>query len=120
MSMTIETVTIPIVRTPKSNGTVPVDLVEAMSVVAASRATRAIIKAYAAAGVTGNLIVPLVTDCPVDPATLGRAMRQVWKAALQGAENGDAVRVELRPNRGADVVDIIAGPATDVRTDKAS
>ncbi|GGI31247.1 MULTISPECIES: hypothetical protein [Bradyrhizobium] len=95
--MTIETATIPIVRTPKTNGIVPLDLVEAMSVVAASRATLAIIKAYEAAGVTGNVMVPLVTDCPVDPATLGRAIRRVWKAALEDVGNGGSVRVELRP-----------------------
>lgn len=118
--MTIEAVTIPIVRTPKTNGTVPVDLFEAHAVVAASRATRAIINAYQAAGVTCNVLVPLVTDCPVDPATLGRAMRRVWKTALEGAEKGDFVRVELRPNWDAGVVDIIAGPATDVPLDEAS
>ena len=118
--MAIEKVTIPVVRAARNNGTVPVDLVEAMLAVAASRATRAIINAYKAAGVTGNLIVPLVTDCPVDPAVLGRAMRRVWKAALDGVKKGDSVLVELRPNKDVEVVDIIARPGTDVRSDKAS
>jgi hypothetical protein len=116
--MTIEAVTIPIVRASGNDGTAPVDLVEAMSMVAASRATREIIKAYKAAGVTSNLIVPLVADCPVDAAVLGRAMRRVWKAALSGAEKGDSVLVELRPKRGAEVIDIVAGPAAEVRSHK--
>lgn len=118
--MTIETVAIPIVRAPRNNGTVPVDLVEAMSVVAASRATRAIINTYKAAGVTSQLIVPLVTDCPVDPVLLGRAMRRVWKVALNGVEKGGSVLVELRPKKEAKVVDIIAGPATEIRPAKVS
>lgn len=116
----IEIVAIPIVRTPRNNGTDPVDLVEAMSAVAASRATRAIINAYKAAGVTSKLIVPLVTDCPVDPVLLGRAMRRVWKVALNGVEKGGSVLVELRPKKEANIVDIIAGPAMDVRPGKVS
>jgi hypothetical protein len=118
--MAIETVTIPIVRTSGNDGTVPIELVEATSLVAASRATRAIIKAYKAADVTSNLIVPLVTDCPVDAGILGRAMRRVWKAALNGVEKGDSVLVVLRPNKDAEVIDIVAGPAAEVRSDKAT
>lgn len=73
--MTIQRLSIPIVETTKQNGPVPVDLVEAMSALAGARSTRTIIKAYKAAGVTSNLIIPLVSDCPVDSARLGRAMR---------------------------------------------
>lgn len=116
--MTIETVTIPIVRASRNKGAIPVDLVEAMSSVAASRSTRAIIKAYKAAGVTSNLIVPFVTDCPVDAAILGRAMRQVWKTALNGTEKGDTVLVELRPKMDAEAVDIVGGPAAEVYADR--
>lgn len=118
MMMMIETFTIPIVRTPASDGIVPLDLIEAMSAVAASRSTRDVIKAYKAAGVTGNLIVPFVADCPVDPGTLGRAMRRAWKAALAAAERGDSILIELQPKRDLEVVDIIAGPAEEVRPDK--
>jgi len=116
--MTIETVTIPIVRTPRNNGATPVDLVEAMSSVAAARSTRTIINAYKTAGVTSNLIVPFVADCPVDAAILGRAMRRLWKTALNGATKGDTVLVELRPRKDADVLDIIAEPAAEVHSNR--
>lgn len=75
--MTIETLTIPIVPTPANDGIAPVELIEAMSTVSASRSTRAVIKAYKAAGVTSNLRLRLVADCPVNLVTLARAMRKV-------------------------------------------
>ncbi|MBK3666438.1 hypothetical protein JJE66_35150 [Bradyrhizobium diazoefficiens] len=114
--MTMETLTIPIVRTSASDGIAPVELIEGMSTVSASRSTRAVIKAYkAAAGVTSNLRFPLVADCPVNPVTLGRAMRKVWKAALNGVEKGGSILVELRPKKEMQVVEIIASPAATVR-----
>lgn len=113
--MTMETLTIPIVRTSASDGIAPVELIEAMSTVSASRSTRAVIKAYKAAGVTSNLRFPLVADCPVNPVTLGRAMRKVWKAALNGVEKGGSILVELRPKKEMQVVEIIASPAATVR-----
>lgn len=79
--MTIEALTIPIVRTPANDGIAPVKLIEAMSTVSASRSTRAVIKAYKAAGVTSNLRLPFVAYCPVNPVTLARAMRKVQPAA---------------------------------------
>lgn len=116
--MTIATFTIPIVRTSASDGIGPLDLVEAMSAVADSRSTRAVIKAYKEAGVTSNLIVPFVADCPVDPSTLGRAMRRAWRTALAAAARGDSILLELQPKKDVEVVDIIAGPAEEVRPDK--
>lgn len=115
--MTIQRLSIPIVETTKQNGPVPVDLVEAMSALAGARSTRTIIKAYKAAGVTSNLIIPLVSDCPVDSARLGRAMRRVWKAALDEAKSGDTILVELRPQKNARIVEIIAGPTVEMRPD---
>ncbi|WP_130226263.1 hypothetical protein [Bradyrhizobium sp. Leo121] len=116
--MKVETFTIPIVRTPASDGMAPLELIEAMSAVAAARSTQEVIKAYEAAGVTGNLIVPFVADCPVDPGALGRAMRRAWKAALAAAERGDSILIELQPKKDVEVIDIIVGPAAGVRPDK--
>jgi hypothetical protein len=116
--MTIATFTIPIVRTLASDGINPLDLFEAMSIVADSRSTRAVTKAYKEAGVTGSLIVPFVTDCPVDPSTLGRAMRRAWRTALAAAARGDSILLELQPKKDIEVVDIIAGPAEEVCPDK--
>lgn len=116
--MPIATFTIPIVRTPASDGIGPLDLVEAMSAIADSRSTRAVIKAYKEAGVASNLIVPFVADCPVDPSALGRAMRSAWKAALAAAERGDSILIELQPKKDLEVIDIIAGPAEEVCPDK--
>lgn len=113
--MTIETITIPIVRTPASDGIAPVELIEAMSTVSASRSMRSVIKAYKAAGVTSNLRLPLVVDCSVNPVMLGRAMRKVWKAALNGAEKGGSILVELRPKKETQIVEIIASSAATVR-----
>lgn len=116
--MTIATFTIPIVRAPARDGTGPLDLVEAMAAVAESRSTRAVIRAYKEAGVTSNLIVPFVPDCPVDPSTLGRAMRRAWRSALAAAARGDSILLELQPKKDVEVVDIIAGHAEEVRPDK--
>ena len=118
MMMKFETFTVPVIRIPAGDGIAPLGLVEAMSAVAASRSTRKVIKAYKAAGVTGTLIIPFVADCPVDPGTLGRAMRRAWKAALAGTERGDLIRIELQPKRDLEVVDIIASHAEGARPEK--
>lgn len=116
--MTIATFTIPIVRTTANGRIGPLDLVEAMSTVANARSTRALVKAYKEAGVTSNLIVPFVADCPVDPKTLGRVVRLAWRTALAAAARGDSILLELQPRKEIERVEIIAGPAEEVRPDK--
>jgi len=119
--MTVSTFTIPILPTNPDGSSHPMlpDLVEALQPVARARSTRKLIRACQAAGVRSHLILPMISDCPVDPATLGRTMRRALKVAAEAAAAGEIVVLEIHARKDAGVVEISAGPAAEVRPDLA-
>ena len=118
--MAIQTATISIRRStaPVTGGVPPMQLIEAMARVAESRATRELIRNGERADIKGYMFLPMLQECRVDAAELGRAMRKVWRAALKNARAGDQIAVEPRL-RQCDILIVAAGPIAEMRPSMA-
>ncbi|SRR5579871_6577054 len=73
----------------------PSQLVDALQEFAKSRATRLLIRRGEQSGIHGGLRLPLLGDCRVRSDELARALRKVWRAAIDGAERGDRFVIDL-------------------------
>lgn len=114
--MAIETATIPLRQSAAhvAGDAPPMQLIEAMTKVAESRATRELIRDIQRAGVKGYMFLPMLAECLVEAAELGRALRKVWRAALKNAAPGDRIAVEPRLGEGSTLI-VAAGPIADMR-----
>lgn len=76
-------------------GPPPLQLVDALQHFGKSRATKLLIRRGEASKVRCELRVPLLRDCRVRSDELGRALRKVWRAAIDAAEPGDRFVIDL-------------------------
>ena len=71
------------------------ELVDALESFGRSRATKLLIRRGEESDVRCTLRMPLLADCHVDPGELGRALRKVWRAAMDAAKPGDRFTIDL-------------------------
>lgn len=94
--MVIETHTIAIWTDGNTAGEPsPPQLMDALGNFAKSRATRSLIREGLDRDVKCSLRVPLLDECRVRPDELGRALRKVWRAALDAGKAGDQFIIDL-------------------------
>jgi len=70
-------------------------LVDALQDFGKSRATRLLIRRGKESDVHCELRVPFLRDCRVRSDDLARALRKVWRAAIDGADPGDRFTIDL-------------------------
>jgi len=98
--MVIETQTIATWNDGDADGN-QLPLVDALQGFGKSRATKQLIRRGKESNVDCALRMPLLRECHVRPDELGRALRKVWRAAIDTAAPGDRFVIEL--NLGPDL-----------------
>lgn len=79
-------------------------LLEALQTFAKSRATKLLIRRGKESNVECALRVPFLREGNVRPDELGRAIRKVWRAAIDAAEPGNKFVIEFRARSDSQLV----------------
>jgi hypothetical protein len=103
MSVVIETHTVAICSDANVDGE-QLPLIEALHNFAKSRATKLLIRRGKESDVCCELRVPLLREGNVRPDELGRAIRKVWRAAIDAAEPGNKFVIEFRAGPDSQLV----------------
>jgi hypothetical protein len=80
------------------------ELIEALHEFSKKRAMRELIEYGKDCDIHGALRLPLLRACRVRPSELSRALRKVWRTAVDASKPGDRLTIEFRPASDARLV----------------
>lgn len=99
--MALETHTIAVWTDGDADGDPPLELIDALQDFGKSRATKLLIRRGKENKVHCERRVPLLRDCRVRSDELDRALRKVWRAAINAGEPGARFVIDLQLRSGS-------------------